>query len=309
MKANRRNLSAVFALALLAAGVGLGAAAQQFQAQPAPSSSAADQGLKSPYTPQQLERLLENITAKWQTHDGLSANLQWEVRLFGQTLRGAGEYAQVAQGANQRHGLRLYALEPTLPLSVQQAVLGPNRVLWTQWRTTLDEAASTVRLNDVATAGQGITSDGGLNTQMPLVGIAHLVWRLNHGYQFDTAGYVAYRGQSGLLVRGESRLTTAPPLLPFLDENVRGVSLVLNTETGFPLRIQWEKIDDNRARQVVVAVDFQDVRFEADRHSPLLQPKKVVPGAKDETQRYIEAIISVGRQNELVVSRGVPDIR
>lgn len=311
MKANRFKLTALFAVALLAAGVGLGAAAQHLQeegpgpASDAPTHTGDDLGLD-------LELLLDNITDRWQQQDQLTAQVRWQVQLFGSTISGAGEYTQAGRGSAQRHGLLLTADDPQFPMTLQQAVLSREPILWTQWRSSLEQSATMIRLADVAAASRKHSA----GREMPTAGLAHLIWRLRQAYDFQTARHVVYGQRQLLLVQGVARTDASAEVnvLPFLDRRAEGASILLDATTGFPHRIQWEAIEEkpdatpshnsgkrsSGKRSPIVTVDLFQVRLEDSANADLLQPKTVVPDATDETSAYRTAVL--GREPQEAAS-------
>ena len=282
MKDNRFKLTALIAVALLAVGVGLGYASQQFRDSNASGvgagGSAADNRLGL-----DIELLLDNVVTRWQQVDGLTADVSWEVHLFEHTLKGIGEYTQTGRGTSQRHGVILQSTDVHAPMFFQQAVLASESVVWTQWKTSVEESASMVRLNDLAQTHQG----------MPRAGIAHLVWRMQQSYTFTSIEKVVQGQRQLLLVRGTKKVdpNNQVPLLPFLDKQVEGASLLLDAASGFPHRIQWESIEHDQ-RKPIVTVDLIRVRSGVSANGQLLSPTTIVPDATDQTEAYRMAVMS-----------------
>lgn len=282
MKDNRFKLTAFLTLALLAVGVGLGAASQRMHHRDDESSEAGGPRRNNQTTNIDIDRFLASIVQRWQQQDGLTADVVWQIEMFGQTIRGTGEYTQTGQGARQRHGLVLQGEDPKSPVFLQQTVLASSPVLWTQWKTSIDESASTIRLSELTAA----------NPQMPPAGLAHLLWRLRNSYDFDYAQRVMQNDREFLLVRGTKKGGQRPEddVLPFLDANANGLSLWFDASTGFPHRMKWESIEKDR-RSPVVTVDLLHVRGSVSANTALLQPKRIVPGAKDQTEAYRLAVL------------------
>lgn len=282
MKDNRFKLTAFLTLALLAVGVGLGAASQRMHKHEEENARAGGPGFEKEAARIDIDRFLSSIVQRWQQQEGLTADVVWQIEMFGQTIRGTGEYTQSGQGHQQRHGLVLHGDDPKSPILLQQAVLASSPVLWTQWKTSIDESASTIRLSELTSA----------NPQMPRAGLAHLLWRLQTSYHFDHAERVMRNEREFLLVRGTRKggLNPENNLFPFLDANANGISLWFDASTGFPHRLKWESIEQNR-RVDVVTVDLLRVRGMVSSNTALLQPKKIVPDAKDQTESYRLAVL------------------
>ncbi|QDU74704.1 hypothetical protein Pan97_17170 [Bremerella volcania] len=283
MKDNRFKLTGLIAVALLAVGVGLGYAAQRFH-----DSNASGIGAGGSAPPENrlgldIDLLLMNVVTRWQQADALTADVNWQVHLFEHTLQGIGEYTQSGRGPLQRHGVILKSTDPAAPMFFQQAVLASEPVVWTQWKTSLDESASMVRLDDLAHA----------HPQMPRAGIAHLIWRLQQSYAFTSIEPVMQGERQLLLVRGTKRRDAENDegLLPFLDQQANGASLLLDAASGFPHRIQWESVESNR-RTPLVTVDLIRVRAGVSPNSQLLSPTTIVPDATDQTEAYQMAVTS-----------------
>lgn len=307
MKANRFTLTAFLALALLAAGVGLGAAAQWFQENTAHASAAPavdSLGEIGQVAGLDLDLLLNNVVDRWQLQESLTADVRWKVHLFGATISGAGEYTQSGRGAAQRHGLYLSADDPQFPMTLRQAVLSREPVLWTQWRSTLEESATMVRLADIKAAAQRRTESSG--REMPTAGIAHLIWRLRQAYDFQTARHIVVGQRQLLLVQGVAKNNSAKEMvvLPFLDRKADGTSLLLDAATGFPYRIQWEAVESkdmgSARRCPLVTVDLFHVRLESSANPELLQPNTVVPNATDETEGYRMGVLGDAQPDTMI---------
>ena len=282
MKDNRFKLTAFLTLALLAVGVGLGTASQRMKHRGGESSRAGGPYAEKDVANIDIDRFLASIVQRWQQQDGLTADVVWQIEMFGQTIRGTGEYTQSGQGYRQRHGLVLQGEDPKSPILLQQAVLASSPVLWTQWKTSIDESASTIRLSELTSA----------NPQMPQAGLAHLLWRLQTAYDFDHAERIMVEDREFLVVRGTKKGGLQPDsnVLPFLDANANGISLWFDASTGFPHRMKWESIEKDR-RAAVVTVSLQRVRGTVSANTALLQPKKFVPDAKDQTEAYRLAVL------------------
>ncbi|WP_146118442.1 hypothetical protein [Blastopirellula marina] len=269
------------AVALLAVGVGFGAASQRFRAEGNQASRAGgDSESKNPLH-LDIPRLLANVIDRWQQQDGLTADIQWQIDLFGQTIRGTGEYTQTGRGRSQRHGLSLQGDATAASIQLQQAVLSSAPVLWTQWRTNIDESASMIRLNEIASA----------EPNMPRAGIAHLIWRLQQTYDLDQVRHYQQSDKQFLLLQGTKKggVTHDTPILPFLGTEAGGISILLDASTGFPHRLQWEKLNGKR-RDPIVTVDLLHVTGKVSENPELLQPKTIVPDAKDQTETYRLAV-------------------
>lgn len=281
MKDNRFKLTAIVAIALLAVGVGLGAASQRFRGE-ATSTSRAGGGSES-QNPLQLDipQLLANVIQRWQQQDGLTADVEWQINLFDQTIRGNGEYTQTGRGRSQRHGLSLHGADTASSIHLQQAVLSTAPVLWTQWKTNIEESASMIRLNEVTS----------VDPSMPRAGIAHLIWRLQNTYDFHTVQHIRQGDKLFLLLQGTKKDDTqqGTNLLPFLKSEADGISILLDASTGFPHRLQWETVRDSK-RETIVRVDLLRIRGQVSTNLELLQPKTMVPDAKDQTETYRLAV-------------------
>ncbi|MEW4562390.1 hypothetical protein AB1K70_07685 [Bremerella sp. JC770] len=283
MKDNRFKLTGLIAVALLAIGVGLGYASQRFQ-----DSSASRYGAGESTTPAarlglDVDLLLSNVVTRWQQVDGLTADVNWQVHLFQHTLEGIGEYTQTGRGPLQRHGVILKSTDPAAPMFFQQAVLASQSVVWTQWKSSVEESASTVRIEDLAHA----------HPEMPRAGIAHLIWRMQRSYEFTSIEQVVQGKRQLLLVRGTKRTDSenSVAMLPFMDEKANGASLLLDAASGFPHRIQWESVESTH-RRPLVTVDLIRVREGVSPNRQLLSPTTIVPDATDQTQAYQMAVRS-----------------
>lgn len=279
MKDNRFKLTAVLALALLAAGVALGAAAGRFQAtKPAGAGGANDVGNNLGID---CDLLLTNVIGRWQQTDGLTADIQWQVNLVGHPLKGVGQYTQTGRGTLQRHGILLKGGDPAAPMILQQAVLASQPILWTQWQSTIEQAASMVRLDQITMA----------HPEMPRAGIAHLIWRLQHAYQFDQAERIVEGKRQFLLLHGSRRGARPEPdsLVWFLGEDADRVSLLLDAASGFPHHIEWQSVESSRPK-TLVTIKLVNVRAGVSTNEQLLAPKTFVTDAQDQTQVYLQAI-------------------
>lgn len=283
MKDNRFKLTGLIAVALLAVGVGLGYASQQFHGSNASGigaggSTAADNRLGL-----DIDLLLDNVITRWKQVDGLTADINWQVQLFDHKLQGIGEYTQSGRGSLQRHGIILKSTDAAAPMFCQQAVLASEAVVWTQWKTSVEESASMVRLDQLANGHQ----------EMPRAGIAHLIWRMQQSYTFNSIEQVIQGDRQLLLVRGTKKVNTEnkPELFPFFNEQAGGASLLLDAASGFPHRIQWESIE-HKQRKPLVTVDLIHVRGGVSPNVDLLSPKTIVPDATDQTEAYQMAVMS-----------------
>ncbi|PQO29210.1 hypothetical protein C5Y96_15805 [Blastopirellula marina] len=283
MKDNRFKLTGLIAVALLAVGVGLGYAAQHFHDSNASGLGAGGSAASENRLGLDIDLLLSNVVARWKQVDGLTADINWQVHLFDHTLQGVGEYTQSGRGSSQRHGIILKGADPAAPMFFQQAVLASESVVWTQWKTSVDESASMVRLNDLAQANQ----------EMPRAGIAHLIWRLQQSYAFTSIEHVVQGERQLLLVRGTKKVDAQnnAELLPFIYEQANGASLLLDAASGFPHRIQWESVG-HKQRKPLVTIDLIHVRNGVSPNSDLLSPTTIVPDAIDQTEAYQMAVMS-----------------
>jgi len=283
MKDNRFKLTALITVALLAVGVGLGYASQRFHDSNASRIGAGGAPNSGNRLGMDIDLLLGNVIARWQQVDALTADVNWQVHLFEHTLQGIGEYTQTGRGTAQRHGVILQAADPAAPMFFQQAILATESVVWTQWKTSVEESASMVRLDDLA----------GAHPKMPRAGIAHLIWRMRQSYQFTSIEQVVRGDRQLLLVRGTRKTDAnqAQAVLPFFNEKAEGVSLLLDAASGFPHRIQWESIDASR-RKPLVTVDLIRVRGGVSSNTELLSPRTIVPDATDQTESYRTAVAS-----------------
>lgn len=283
MKDNRFKLTGLFAVALLAIGVGLGYASQRFHDSNASGIGAGGQAASENKLGLDINLLLDNVVARWQQVDGLTADVNWQVHLFQHTLEGIGEYTQSGRGPLQRHGVILKCTDPAAPMFFQQAVLASEPVVWSQWKTSVEESASMVRLNDLAQA----------HHDMPRAGIAHLIWRMQQSYEFTSIEQVVQGKRQLLLVRGTKKVDAnhQAALIPFLSEQAGGASLLLDAASGFPHRIQWESIDATQ-RKPLVTVDLLRVRDGVSNNSQLLSPTTIVPDAVDQTEAYQMAVMT-----------------
>ncbi|MBA2115843.1 hypothetical protein [Bremerella alba] len=280
MKDNRFKLTALIAVALLAVGVGLGYASQRLRDSSASGVGAGDNATSGNQLGLDIDLLLKNVVDRWQQVDALTADVNWQVHLFGHTLQGIGEYTQSGRGPAQRHGVILKSTSSVAPMFFQQAVLASEAVVWTQWKTNVEESASMVRLDDLAPAHQ----------KMPRAGIAHLIWRMQKSYQFTSIENVVQGQRQLLLVRG-SKKGDAAALFPFLRQQPNGVSLLLDAGSGFPHRIQWESIEPTQ-RKPLVTVELVRVRGNVSPNSELLSPRTIVPDATDQTEAYRMAVMA-----------------
>ncbi|GAA4424109.1 hypothetical protein GCM10023155_09740 [Bremerella cremea] len=282
MKDNRFKLTAFLAVALLAAGVAVGAASQSLK-QSNREVSRAGGALRSSRLEGDIDLLLQNVVDRWYRTDGITADVNWQVKLFGQSWGGNGQYTQTGVGAMQRHGIILQGTDPVAPIYFQQAILASEPLLWTQWRTKIDESASMVRLNQVVSSEQ----------TMPRAGIAHLMWRMTQCYHFDTVDRVVQGDRQFLLIRGTKQggETHEACALPFLDRGANGATLLLDAASGFPHRIQWEAVT-SKGRETLVNVELVNVRAGVSSNEDLLAPKTIVPDAVDQTESYRMAVLS-----------------
>ena len=282
MKDNRFKLTGLIAVALLAVGVGLGYAAQQFHDSSASKNGAGGSTTSGNPLGLDIDLLLDNVVTRWQEVDGLTADVHWQVHLFDHTLHGVGEYTQSGSGTLQRHGVVLKNSDSVAPIFFQQVVLASEAVVWTQWKTAVEESASMVRLNELA----------GIHHDMPRAGIAHLIWRMQQRYTFTSIERVVQGDRQLLLVQGTEKKDgdAQPSLLPFLNE-ANGVSLLLDASSGFPHRIQWETIQPTQ-RKPMVTVDLIRVRGGVSPNRDLLSPTTIVPDATDQTEAYQMAVSS-----------------
>ncbi len=282
MKDNRFKLTGLIAVALLAVGVGLGYAAQQFHGSNASGNGAGQSGTSANQLGLDIDLLLDNVVTRWQQVDGLTADVKWQVHLFDHILHGTGEYTQSGSGTLQRHGVLLKNTDPVAPMLFQQVVLASEAVVWTQWKTSVEESASMVRLDELA----------GIHKDMPKAGIAHLIWRLQQSYSFTSIERVVQADRQLLLVQGVQKKTAdhQPAILPFLNE-ANGISLLLDASSGFPHRIQWEKIQSTQ-RKPMVTIDLIHVRGGVSPNRDLLSPTTMVPDAQDQTEAYQMAVMS-----------------
>lgn len=283
MKDNRFKLTALIAVALLAVGVGLGYASQRFHGSNASEIGAGGSATSNGPLGLDIDLLLNNVVTRWQQVDGLTADVSWQVHLFNHTLQGTGEYTQSGRGPAQRHGIILQGTDPAAPVFFQQAMLASESVVWTQWKSSVEESASMVRLDDLAHA----------HPQMPRAGIAHLIWRMQQSYTFTSIEQVVQGQRQLLLVRGTKKgdASNEAALLPFLNEQANGASLLLDAASGFPHRIQWESVEPTQ-RKPLVTVDLIRVRGGVSHNSDLLSPKTIVPDATDQTEAYQMAVMS-----------------
>ncbi|RCS41276.1 hypothetical protein DTL42_22175 [Bremerella cremea] len=283
MKDNRFKLTAIAAIALLAVGVGLGAASQRFRGEANPTSRAGGGSESQNPLHLNIPQLLANVIQRWQQQDGLTADVVWQVDLFGQTIHGTGEYTQTGRGRSQRHGLSLRGADSASSIQLQQAVLSTAPVLWTQWKTNIEESASMIRLNEITS----------VDPNMPRAGIAHLIWRLQNTYDFNTVQHIRQGEKLFLLLQGIKKAGKEQEmnLLPFLKSEADGISILLDASTGFPHRLQWETLHDSR-RVPIVKVDLIHIRGQVSANTELLQPKTIVPDAKDQTETYRLAVSS-----------------
>ncbi len=281
MKDNRFKLTATVAIALLAVGVGWGAASQRYRGEDHPSSRAGGDSTSKNPRHLDIQRLLANVIDRWQQQDGLTADIEWQIELFGQTIRGTGEYTQTGQGRSQRHGLSLQADASASSIQLQQAVLSSAPVLWTQWRTNIEESASMIRLNEITS----------VTPHMPRAGIAHLLWRLQRTYDMDRVRHIQQGDKQFLLIQGTKKgdVRQEMNILPFLNSDARGISILMDASTGFPHRLQWENLNGTR-RQAIVTVDLLRVVGKVSDNPELLHPKTIVPDAKDQTETYRLAV-------------------
>ena len=279
MKDNRFKLTAVLALALLAAGVALGAAAGRFRTTSQNGAGGAiDVGNQLGID---CDLLLTNVIRRWQQTDGLTADIQWQINLVGHPLQGIGQYTQTGRGTLQRHGILLKGGNPAQPMVLQQAVLASQPILWTQWQSSIEQSASMVRLDEVAMA----------RPELPRAGIAHLIWRLQHAYQFDQAQRIVEGNRQFLLIHGRRRGERPEPdsLVWFLGNDADRVSLLLDAASGFPHRIEWQSIEHGELKPLVT-IKLVNVQAGVASNEQLLAPKTFVPDAKDQTQAYLQAI-------------------
>lgn len=283
MKDNRFKLTGLIAVALLAVGVGLGYASQRFHASSASGHGAGGKATSENRLGLDIDLLLSNVVTRWQQVDGLTADIQWQVQLLGQNLQGIGEYTQTGRGASQRHGVILKGTDPEAPLFFQQAMLASESVVWSQWKTSVEESATMVRLSNLAQTHQG----------MPRAGIAHLIWRMQQNYKFTSVEQVVQGERQLLLVRGTKKEDAHHQvhLLPFLSEQANGISLLLDAASGFPHRIQWESIESAQ-RTPLVTVDLIRVRSGVSPNGDLLSPTTIVPDATDQTEAYRMAVMA-----------------
>lgn len=283
MKDNRFKLTALIAVALLAVGVGLGYASQRLRDSNASGIGAGGTAASGNRLGLDIDLLLKNVVTRWQQVDGLTADVRWQVHLFQHTLQGIGEYTQSGSGPMQRHGVILQSTDPASPMFFQQAVLASEPVVWSQWKTSVEESASMVRLKDLANT----------HDEMPRAGIAHLIWRMQQSYEFTSVEQVMQGPRQLLLVRGAKRAgaKNRPPIIPFLNEQANGASLLLDAASGFPHRIQWESIKPNQ-RKPLVTVDLIRVRDGVSPNSQLLSPTTIVPDAIDQTEAYQMAVMA-----------------
>lgn len=283
MKDNRFKLTALIAVALLAVGVGLGYASQRLRALDGQRLGAGGSPSASNALGLDVDLLLQNVIQRWQQVDGLTADVKWEVHLFGHNLQGIGQYTQTGQGSRQRHGIVLQGGDESSPVYFQQAILASEPVVWSQWQTSVEQSASMVRLNEIAA----------YEKSMPRAGIAHIVWRLSQAYSFDGVKHIVQGDRQFLLVQGTKRTDWAEgsELLPFLNQDANGASLLLDAASGFPYRIQWEAVTKDR-REPLVTVQLLKVRSGVSKNQQLLAPRTIVPDAKDQTESYRMAVMS-----------------
>lgn len=282
MKDNRFKLTAIVAIALLAVGVGLGAASQRFREGTNPGSRAGgDREMASDHQ-LDIQQLMVNVIDRWQQQDGLSADITWQIDLFGQTISGTGEYTQIGRGRSQRHGLALRGHDSASSIELQQALLASAPVLWTQWRTSIEQSASMIRLNEITS----------VDSDMPRAGIAHLIWRLQNTYDLNQIRQIRQGDRQFLLVQGTKKKSVHHEMevMPFLDSEAGGISILIDASTGFPHRMQWENFNGMQ-RKAIVTVDLLRVVGKVSDNPELLQPKTIVPDAKDQTENYRMAIM------------------